>query len=252
MNPYETDKLLGEYLVFHFGSAEEIAPPLPGLDTALDYPARCVTECFDLSRLSDSSRALDLGCAVGRSSFEFAKTCGEVIGIDFSTRFIDAAETIRRDGELSYARADEGRLTTHLTARRPAGADPARVNFETGDAMDPRPDLGAFDAVLLANLIDRLADPRRCLSRLAGLVKPGGQLVITSPYTWLEEFTPRENWLGGFERDGAHVRTMDGLESALGGGFDLTGTRQLPFLIREHGRKFQLSLAEAGVWRRRE
>ena len=78
------------------------------------------------------------------------------------------------------------------------------------------------------------------------LVKPGGQLIITSPYTWLEEFTPREHWLGG--RDGS---TLEGLEAALTKDFQLTATRDLPFLIREHARKFQWSVAQASIWIRR-
>jgi len=34
-------------------------------------------------------RALDLGCAVGRSSFELAREYQEVVGIDISQTFID-------------------------------------------------------------------------------------------------------------------------------------------------------------------
>ena len=117
--------------------------------------------------------------------------------------------------------------------------------------MNLRDDLGAFDAVLLANLIDRLRDPQRCLARLPSLVKPGGQLVIASPYTWLEEFTPRENWIGGAEREGRPVGTREALQSLLAPDFDLVAVKDLPFLIREHRRKFQWSVAEATIWRRR-
>jgi putative 4-mercaptohistidine N1-methyltranferase len=244
MNIYETDKLLAEYLLFHYGTAEEIAPPVPG---ALDYAVRCVTECVDRSAVPENARALDLGCAVGRSTFDLARLCSEAIGIDYSERFVVAAETIRRDGAMPYARTDEGELTTPLTAHRPTGVDAARVTFEVGDAMALRAGLGTFDVVLMANLIDRLREPQRCLARLPELVRPGGQLVITSPYTWMEEFTPRANWVGG--RDG--LTTLDGLRSALGAGFDLVAVKDLPFLIREHARKFQLSVAQATIWRRR-
>jgi putative 4-mercaptohistidine N1-methyltranferase len=246
MNIYETDKLLAEYLLFHYGSAEEIAPP-PGAKPALDYTVRCVTECVDTTTLPAAARALDLGCAVGRSTFELGRVCGEAIGIDFSHRFVAAAEAIRRDGTLGYARTDEGALSTPLVARRPADIDPERVRFEVGDAMTLRTDLGAFDVVLMANLIDRLREPRHCLARLPELVRSGGQLVITSPYTWLEVFTPREHWLGGFEG----VTTLDGLRGALGSAFDLVTVKDLPFLIREHARKFQLSVAQATIWRRK-
>jgi putative 4-mercaptohistidine N1-methyltranferase len=251
MNIYETDKLLAEYLLFHYGTAEEIAPPLPGVNTALDYAVRCVSECVDAAALPPNARALDLGCAVGRSTFELARHCKEVIGIDYSRRFIEAAETVRTAGELGYGRTDEGVLVTKLVAHRPPGIDPERVSFEVGDAMNLRASLGSFDVVLMANLIDRLHTPQDCLARLPGLVKAGGQLIITSPYTWLEDFTLQEDWLGGFERDGARVNTLNGLQAALGANFALAGTRELPFLIREHARKFQLSVAQASLWKRK-
>lgn len=251
MNIYETDRLLAEYLLFHYGTPEEVLTPGGGPREALGYPERCVRECLDVARLPEGARALDLGCAVGRATFELARHCAEVIGIDFSRRFIATAHTLRAEGAVGYLRTDEGALTTPCRAVVPAGIDRLRVRFETGDAMNLRADLGAFDVVLLANLIDRLSEPRRCLDRLPGLVKPGGQLIITSPYTWLEEFTPRANWLGGFVRDGRPVTTRAGLEAALAGDFELVAARDLPFLIREHARKYQWSIAEATLWRRR-
>ena len=252
MNIYETDRLLAEYLLFHYGEDAEVLPWPGGPRDALRYPVRCITECFDLPGLPPGARALDLGCAVGRSSFEFARHCAQVIGIDFSQRFIAAAQDLRDNGALAYLRRDEGELSTPLTARVPAEIDRARVHFETGDALHLRPGLGSFDAVLLANLIDRLHDPRRCLERLSGLVKPGGQLVITSPYTWLEEFTPSANWLGGFASGGERISTREGLKFSLSDTFELIATKDLPFLIREHARKFQWSVAEATIWRRKD
>jgi putative 4-mercaptohistidine N1-methyltranferase len=251
MNIYESDKLLAEYLLFHYGTAEETLPYSFGPHSALHYAVRCVSECLDVSRLRSDSRALDLGCAVGRSSFELARHCPEVLGIDFSRNFITAASELQQRGELSYRRLDEGDLSTRLIARVPAGIDRSRLKFEVGDAMDLRDHLGAFDVVLMANLIDRLRVPQRCLERLPGLVNPGGQLIVTSPYTWLENFTPREHWLGGFERDGRAISTLEGLRAALAKDFQLKETRDLPFLIREHARKFQWSVAQASIWIRR-
>jgi putative 4-mercaptohistidine N1-methyltranferase len=244
VNVYETEKLLAEYLLFHYGAPEEILPYAFGPRDALEYPARCVSEC--VGELPANARALDLGCAVGRSSFELARRCTEVIGIDYSQSFIRAATKLRQAGELGYSRLDEGPRSTPLLARVPAEIDRRRVKFERGDAQALRAGLGVFDVVLLANLVDRLHAPGRCLEQLASLVKPGGQLVITSPYTWLEEYTPRENWLCGEAGN-----TLAGLRADLGDDFELTGTKDLPFLIREHARKFQWSVAQASIWRRR-
>jgi len=251
MNIYESDKLLAEYLLFHYGTAEETLPFDFAPRNGLAYPVRCVTECLDASTLPPAARALDLGCAVGRSTFELARHAGEVIGIDFSQRFIEAAQILQSNGELPYRRTDEGELVTDLVARVPQEIDRTRVRFETGDAMRLRSDLGTFDIVLMANLIDRLSDPESCLERLPLLVRRHGQLIITSPYTWMEEFTPKERWLGGIQRDGRALTTLDGLRAALDDVFEFIEVRNLPFLIREHARKYQWSVAQASLWRRR-
>ncbi|MGV3531214.1 MAG: putative 4-mercaptohistidine N1-methyltransferase [Chthoniobacteraceae bacterium] len=251
MNLYETDRLLSEYLLFHYGTREEILPYPFGPAEALDYAVRCVTECVDSARLRPDSRALDLGCAVGRSSFELARNCREVVAIDYSRRFIEAASQLRDHGELAYERVDEGSLTTPLTARVPTGIDRSRVQFETGDAQDLRDHLGAFDVVLMANLIDRLAYPARCLERLPGLVNRGGQLILTSPYTWMSDYTEPVEWLGGKEVAERQVTTFEGLEQRLSKDFTLRERKNLPFLIREHARKFQWSVAEATIWVRK-
>jgi putative 4-mercaptohistidine N1-methyltranferase len=251
MNLYETDKLLGEYLLFHYGTPEEVLPWDFGPSSALDYPVRCVSECVDAAALPPQARALDVGCAVGRATFELARHCEEVIGIDFSRRFVEVAAAISKDGTFPYERTDEGTLTTTLRAKVPAGIARERARFEHGDAQDLRSDLVGFDVVLAANLVDRLAEPARFLARCPGLVKSGGQLVITSPYTWLEDFTPRESWIGGFAAGGARRTTLDGLRASLSAHFDLIQTKDLPFLIREHARKFQWSVAQASIWRRK-
>lgn len=55
-----------------------------------------------------------------------------------------------------------------------------------------------FDAVLAANVIERLANPALFLDQLAGLVKASGVVVLASAFSWSEHDTPKESWLGGF------------------------------------------------------
>ena len=250
-NPYETERLLGEYLLFHYGKPEEILPYSFGPVGALDFPVRAVTECLDFPTLPPFGRALDLGCAVGRSSFELARHCEEVVGIDFSASFIHAADHLRLHGSLPYLRTDEGKLTTRLTAQVPADIDRQRLRFDVGDACWLGGGLGRFDVALLINLIDRLKEPRWCLEQLPNLLRSRGQLVIASPYTWLEEYTPAGKWLGGYEEAGQPINTFQTLRTILEPDFEFIRAVDLPFLIREHARKFQWSVSKAGVWRRR-
>jgi putative 4-mercaptohistidine N1-methyltranferase len=239
---YDSQRAASEYLVFHYGDPQPLG---------LSFPARCVSECLALDILPERPRALDLGCAVGGGSFELARHCAQVIGIDASKPFITLARRLREHGSCRFKLCVEGELMRTRRALVPPQIDRQRASFETGDAMRLRANLGRFDVVMMANLIDRVPAPRRLLEQLPGLLNPGGQLIITSPYTWLAEYTPRAQWLGGFERGGRPVQTFAALKRILSPGFKLLQRRNIPFLIREHARKYQLGIAEAGVWIRR-
>ncbi|MDD5200737.1 MAG: putative 4-mercaptohistidine N1-methyltransferase [Terrimicrobiaceae bacterium] len=244
-NIYESPKLVSEYLLLHYGNVEEVLGGKPGPAEAVDFPARLVREL--LAPVEPGSRALDLGCAVGRSSFELARSCSEVIGIDYSHAFITAASRLRDTGGHAYEKAVEGELTAPGFARVPAEIDCSRVRFEQGDAMDFH-DPEAFSVVLAANLLCRLPDPKRLIDRLPSLVRRGGQLLLTTPFTWLEDFTPRAHWIGGTPATG---RSFDALRALLDPHFGLEHVADLPFLIREHSRKFQYGIACGSRWRRR-
>jgi len=250
-NYYDSERGLSEYLLFHYGAPGPLLPPGWAEAGTLEFPARCVSQFLDAARLAAQARALDLGCAVGRGSFELARHCAEVIGVDFSQQFIDVGNRLRQRGSLRFKSFEEGELTQARRAIVPPEIDRRRVKFEVGDATRLRPDLGKFDVVLAANLIDRLDAPLRCLERLSGLLRPGGQLILASPYTWLANYTPKKNWLGGFVRGGRPVKTHDTLRRILSPHFKLIRRLDLPFLFREHARKYQLGISEASVWVRR-
>ena len=121
-----------------------------------------------------------------------------------------------------------------------------------GDACNLTDKYTDYDLVFAGNLIDRLYKPTDFLTSIKNRIRPGGLLVITSPYTWLEDFTPKENWLGGFKaQTGESYTTLEGLMDNLSPEFDLVGHPQdIPFVIRETARKFQHSVAEMSVWRK--
>ena len=243
MNIYETDPLLHQYLLFHYGAAEDQLPYAFGPHDALFYPVRCVTEF--MPAIGQVARALDLGCAVGRSTFELARWSREVIGIDLSNRFIAAAQTIQQTGGIEIQILEEGSRQTSVIRELDAALDRNRCRFLVGDALNLPLSLGSFDLVLAANLVDRVPDPIKLLAELKRLIRPNGHAILASPYTWLEEFTPRENWLAH-----ASEQTLNRVQRLLEPELSLIAVKELPFLIREHTRKFQWSVAQASVWKR--
>lgn len=243
---YETDELMAQYAEFHFGD---------NYYGVLNFPATLVGLAVAAMGEQPKRRALDLGCATGRASFELARHFIDVTGIDFSARFIGLGVQMAEQGRIRYTLPEEGELVAYRE-RTLAGlglADTAgRVSFWQGDACNLKPNFSGYDLVLAANLIDRLHTPAQFLADVHRRVNPGGLLVIASPYTWLAEHTRRENWLGGFKRDGENFTTLDGLHAALDPHFERVGEpRDLPFVIRETKRKFQHTLSEVTLWRRR-
>lgn len=256
---YESRDMLNRYLLLHFGAPEDQVPFAEGPRDAACFPARCaqfVADTWKQAPTTDGpARALDVGCSVGGATFALAHTFHEVTGMDLSARFIDTAKQLQGDGRVAYDRVDEGDLVTPREAVVADAGARGRVTFRQADACSLPAELRGFDAVLAANLLCRLPSPRALLDRMGGprgLVRPGGVLVITAPYSWSESFTPREAWLGGFTRDdGSEVRSLDTLREILSPEFDLVETRDMPLVIREHARKFEYIVAQATAWRRR-
>ena len=140
-----------------------------------------------------------------------------------------------------------------FVASAPADVDCRRLQFTQGDACALPAAFGPFDAVLAANLLCRLPRPRDFLAALPRVVKPGGVAVLVSPYSWMEEYTAPELWLGGCIRDCEETASAPALKAAMEAlGFVLEEEQDMPFLIREHARKFQYGCSHATVWRRLE
>lgn len=253
VNPYETDSVLNEYLTLHFGPGN-VQMPFSFISKELtQFPQRCaelVTKWTERLGINPE-RALDVGCAVGGSSFKLAETFEHVTAVDLSQSFIETAKKLQNDGNLTYSCRTEGEKNLELRAEIDK-ASASKIEFRRADACSLPPEFVDFDAVLMANLLCRLPSPMSCLSRMSGhrgVVRRGGILVLTTPFTWMESFTPRELWFGG-QKD-SDKSSEEVLIERMEGDFELLEKFDMPLLIREHNRKFQLISALASVWRRR-
>lgn len=128
-NPYETQSSVFEYLLMHYGGESELLnfPALQGeqMKGATSFPLQCAQLCAKYVRTVPSFaaldpaalRACDIGCAVGRSSFELTRSFGSVVGLDYSAAFVDAANKLKAGGELTYEMRTEGDLKQKAVAR---------------------------------------------------------------------------------------------------------------------------------------
>jgi 5-histidylcysteine sulfoxide synthase/putative 4-mercaptohistidine N1-methyltranferase len=242
---YETEEMLNNYLMMHWGEKNERFDLSLASKVIFPQVVDLPIACFQLVQrfTTGTDRVLDLGCAVGRAAFELARHFKEVIGIDYSRKFIDAARHLQQYGTLDYYRKDQGMQGTSLKAIVDPSIDRTRIRFSVGDACALPLHLKEFDAVVFANVLCRLPDPAACLQRMQGingLVKPGGILVMTTPFSWLLNYTPLNKWLN----------SVDDIANVLND-FDLIYQEELPFIIREHRRKYEYIITLATVWKRR-
>ncbi|MBD3808577.1 MAG: 5-histidylcysteine sulfoxide synthase, partial [Epsilonproteobacteria bacterium] len=77
---YLKDEIVSQYC--HFGWSKE---KYFGVE---NFSKACIDKLSLYLKNKSTKSALDLGCAIGRSSFELAKYYDSVVGIDFSARFI--------------------------------------------------------------------------------------------------------------------------------------------------------------------
>lgn len=135
LNYYESEQAVNQYLEMHYGETEYFG--LKNFCITFTQKAFALCEKFQIE-----GRALDIGCAVGRTTFELANRFKEVVGIDLSNAFINAA---KEKLESNFANLNE------------------KVNFLVGDVQNLNPNIGKFNLIMASNIIDRLENPTKFL-----------------------------------------------------------------------------------------
>lgn len=245
-NVYETDELISQYCEFHYGNEN------------FGVKNFCVNSVELLNpylKNMKTSKALDLGCSVGRASFELAKTFDEVLGIDFSANFINVGVKLKNYDSLIYKIKKEGELFEEKSVSlKDLGLEQIKnkVSFMQGDACNLKDIYSGFDLIFCSNLIDRLYYPQKFLDDIPSRINKDGLLVLLSPYTWLEDYTPKENWLGGYIKDNKEISTLDSLKNNLSSQFELLDTIDVPFVIKETARKYQHTISQMTIWKKKD
>jgi 5-histidylcysteine sulfoxide synthase/putative 4-mercaptohistidine N1-methyltranferase len=268
-NVYETDESLHMYLGLHYpssGEAEGVAPILPHPSAPVHgthFPQRVANLLTSLKPAKNNNWALDMGCSVGGSSFELAKSFDRVDAFDFSGTFVQAAKQLQEGNNITFKIPVEADVFEEVQTALGPGVTPDvanKVNFFVGDAckiqdMAKEQKISTYDGVIMSNLLCRLPDPMACLTGLNDIMNYGGVVVMVTPFSWLTEFTPRGKWLGGFYDPVSKepIRSKDVLQRVMqNNGFEKIHEEEMPLVIREHARKYQYIVSEASGWRKVE
>ena len=183
--------LLGSYLDSSWGDRAVPLPEGPGGQLGMAALAHKVAE----RALVPVGRALEIGCGVGRGLAHLARGAETCVGLDAGLSSLRCARQILSGAELSYARRTAGRSYGAAQIRSGQLAAP-RVQLLCADALHPPLAPGSFDRVAALNLLDSVRSPRLLLDVLCGLLAPGGELLLCSPYAWKSGVTDEAERLG--------------------------------------------------------
>jgi 5-histidylcysteine sulfoxide synthase/putative 4-mercaptohistidine N1-methyltranferase len=240
---YESDSAVSQYCEFQYGSTYF------GVE---NFAKKCAKLANKYA--SNHKNALDLGCATGRASFELARYFDSVTGIDFSARFIQVGVELQNKGEIFYMRQQEGDIfsrVSHSLREFNLEKQSLKVQFWQGDACNLKEHFRGYDLIMATNLIDRLYEPKLFLQTVHQRLNDNGILILTSPYTWQEEYTAKEFWIGAcVDENGNEISTLDALKAILKDNFTLIDTVDIEFVIRETARKFQHTISQMSVWKK--
>jgi SAM-dependent methyltransferase/uncharacterized protein YbaR (Trm112 family) len=187
---------LSIYLDAHWGDRAEPAPDGPGAGPG----ARALIDKVAERAAERVGLAVELGCSVGRIVAELAAGADQVCGVELSFGAIRRARQLLDGQRIEYLRRAIGRHYRAATAAAGDRAVPAaRRMLVCGDALDPPLVPGAFDRVVALNVLDSVRSPRQLLSVMDGLCKPGGELLLASPYAWQSTVMADAERLGGID-----------------------------------------------------
>ena len=202
---------VGRYACAAFGDL--LDEPLPaGLEALPPHAVSVMAEVETRSGYLGDGPVLVAGSALGREAWESSRA------------------TVLFDAHLpSLLAANHLALGEPLTVVRrtgPGAAEPVeipspgarRISAVCGDIHDPPFRAGTFPVVVASNLIDSVGRPRLALGQLAALstaaVDAPAVVAVSSPWSWRDEITPRDEWLDG-SPEGSRAQVLPALRAAV-------------------------------------
>ncbi len=240
---YETDPDVVPHCELHYG------PDALGME---NYAEKLAQVCLDAMHDRKRGRAMELGCKVGRTTFELAVGFDYVLGLDPTARTIRIGVEMTDKGYTQWEIPREGELVDFRQCHlKNLGLDASRgkVEFMQADLSNMKDLYKGFDLIVVNNLLERTYDPAKFLAKVHERLNDGGLLVIACTNEWREDITAKANWIGGHkDATGENVITLDGLGQHLSAFKQVREPLDLPFALRRQGRAFDAYVSQVSFW----
>lgn len=195
---------LSSYGWDHYGDQapdNEFGPQQKG--TFPGNATRCLQAGLNLFEKKPTLPALDVGCAVGRSTFEVAQHCnGLTLGIDPNFSLLRVAQKVLREGRVSFPLKRTGIVYERheFEVNMPASQN---VDFWACDGAALPFSNKTFHFISALNVLDTVESAAKLLHSISASMADNGQLLLSTPYDWAPP-VPINNWFGGHAQRAQH------------------------------------------------
>jgi len=142
--------------------------------------------------------ALDIGCAVGRLTFEMTKTHERAVGIDTSLSFIRSARELMAEQGLEFDLIMEGEITEKKSSTLDPDFEYEKAEFIVADAMALPFRSDRFTTASSVNILEKVPDPSLHFSEANRVMnKTNARFLFSDPFSWDESVSSPNLWLGG-------------------------------------------------------
>ena len=229
----------GHYRDFDTAWKEEADHPAP-LSGLLDAVTAASASC------APNGPQLDLGCSVGRGTFELAAAHPDTLtlGIDLNFTMLRFARSLTAGEPRYYPRKRVGVVYDSHHIHYPPAARAKNVDFWVCDASALPLKTESFGRALSLNVLDCVPSPTTHLNELLRILTSGGQGFVATPFDWSAPVTPMNAWLGGHsetnewhgESSAILEETLKHLRTDTGEALTVQSKVDIPWEVRIHER----------------
>ncbi|WP_448211265.1 5-histidylcysteine sulfoxide synthase [Colwellia sp. MEBiC06753] len=201
----------------------------------------------------NTAKLLDLGCSVGRTSFELSTNFEHIDGVDFSARYIQHGVQLQSGERVRYQMIKQGDIVDYheFNLANITDAKPENILFSQADPSNLKAILTGYDVILAQQVLEQCYDPKQFLAEITSRLNADGLLIIASDYQFDETVADKSKWLGGIKVNGENVFGFEGTQQALGAAFECLASHELAQVISQNQRNYQVSQKHITLWRRR-
>jgi SAM-dependent methyltransferase len=154
------------------------------------------------------SLAVEAGCSIGSDLRALSAIAERVVGFDAYITPLRLAARHITGNSIHIPTHDEGRGFSYVREALTLRPN-SRISVVCGDALDPPFLPESVDVVLATNVLDNVPSPMNLLAQMDAILRPGGLMIIASPFNWVDAITPiNEQLAGGLDP------TFQGMDSA--------------------------------------